>query len=209
MSKRAPMQKRAERTRAKIMEAGARLISADGYHATSSKKIAREAGIAVGSFYNHFTDKKDLLLAIYREHMQQVHGMIFETLRESGFARGDADGRETVQQIIAQTLRLHTLSPAFHRQMSALRYTDEEIGRMIAEQEEQVVQMLVQLLGSGKEALRVDDLEAAVRVVTRAIEEVVHEIKIFSPPPLEEERLLAALTDMVQRFLFAGDGARK
>ncbi len=198
----APKQKRAQQTRQKILDAGAHLFTVEGYHATSSKKIAHQAGIAVGSFYNHFADKKALLLTIFREHVAQVHTMIFETLQQSGFALGGADGRQTVQMIISQSLKLHTLSPEFHRQISALRYTDAEIAAVVDEENERVVQMLAQVLSTGADALRVDDLEAASRVVISAVEEVVHQIKIFGAPQQVEERLLSALTDMVHRFLY-------
>lgn len=184
------------------MEAGARLLSSEGYHQTSSKKIARAAGISVGSFYNHFRDKKELLLAVYREHVARVHQMIFDALQGGGLGAG-LEGRRLVEAVVGQALRLHTLSPEFHRQMMALRHTDEDVGRVVAEEDERVVRLLMEMLSSSNSRrLRVDDLEAAARVVIIAVEEVVHGIKVSVPPPIGEERLIAALSDMVHRFLF-------
>ena len=54
---RVPQQKRSEQTRARILEAGKRLFMRDGYHSTSRKKIAAEAGVAIGSFYSYFDDQ--------------------------------------------------------------------------------------------------------------------------------------------------------
>jgi len=58
-----------EATRAKLIEASYRLFSSQGFHATSMRDIAREAGITAGSIYNHFADKeqvvKDVLLAYH------------------------------------------------------------------------------------------------------------------------------------------------
>ena len=58
-----------EATRQKLIEASYRLITSRGYHATSMRDIASEAGITAGSIYNHFPDKeqivKEVLLAYH------------------------------------------------------------------------------------------------------------------------------------------------
>lgn len=58
-----------EITRQKLIEASYRLFTTHGYHATSMRDIAAEAGISAGSIYNHFADKeqiiKEVLLAYH------------------------------------------------------------------------------------------------------------------------------------------------
>ena len=195
-------QPRAVQTRQRLLAAGADLFSREGYHQTSSKRIAAAAGISVGSFYNHFRDKKELLLAVYREHVDQVHGSILAALEEGGLASGGRKGKKLVEGIIAQTLRLHALSPEFHRQMIALRYTDPEVARVVEAEDRRVAAMLVDMLSGGKAALRVKDLEAAAWVVLAAVEEIVHAIKMSDVPPVAEGRLISALSDMIHRFLY-------
>ena len=80
-----PKQKRAELTREHLIEAGLRLFSRDGYHATSAKKIAREAGVSTGNFYNHFMNKKDLLIEIHRQHAQHAHQIAINIFRSADF----------------------------------------------------------------------------------------------------------------------------
>lgn len=198
---RTPKQKRSIATREKIVAAGKALFSRDGYHATNSKKIARAAGIAVGSFYNYFPDKKHLLIEIHREHVRRVHAMVADALHASDLGHPDTNARLIVKGIVDQTLKLHDLSPALHREMTALIYTDPDFAEMGRREEDHAVQMLMDLLAQYPEALRVSDLEAATRVVVFAIEAVVHSIKIFGAP-IEEARLLGALGDMVHRLLY-------
>jgi AcrR family transcriptional regulator len=200
-SPRKPKQPRAERTRAQILTAGAQLFAQYGFHGTSSKKIAKEAGISVGSFYVYFRDKKDLLLAIYQDHAQKVHQMVFDALKENQFLAGRAEGRQMVQMIIDQAMALHTLSPEFHREMTIMRLADRDIGEMMAAEDQRVTQMMVELLASQREALRVEDLESAAQLVVATVEEIVHSILIFAIP-LPRERLLSALADLIHRFLF-------
>lgn len=204
MARRIPKQKRSIATREKILAAGKTLFSRDGYHATSSKKIAREAGIAVGSFYNYFPDKKRLLMEIHREHVGRVHAMVSDALHSADLGHPETDARLIVKRIVDQTLKLHDFSPALHREISALIYTDPDFADMGRREENHAVQMLKELLALHPESLRISDLEAAARVVVLALEEVVHTIKIFGAP-IEESRLLDALGDMVYRFLYEDD----
>jgi AcrR family transcriptional regulator len=53
-----------ERARLSIMNASYRLFIEQGYHATSMRQIAREAGMALGSIYNHFPSKEEVYKAI-------------------------------------------------------------------------------------------------------------------------------------------------
>ncbi|MCP4675600.1 MAG: TetR/AcrR family transcriptional regulator [Deltaproteobacteria bacterium] len=197
---RIPKQKRSEATRAKIIEAGIRQFSEQGYHSTSSKKIAREAGIAVGSFYNYFKDKKQLLFEIQRLHGAKVHEMLRGSLEEF-YRSTDMDGRTFVRRMVQQALKLHEYSPELHREITALTYSDPDFAKMGREEDGRVIAIFMEVMSRQKESLAVDDLEAAVMVVGFAMEAVVHSIKIFGSP-IEEKRLTDALGDMVYRFLY-------
>jgi AcrR family transcriptional regulator len=59
----APARSRAA-TRQRIVEAGTALFAHEGLHAVSSARIAKAAGVAAGTFYLHFRDKKELFREI-------------------------------------------------------------------------------------------------------------------------------------------------
>ncbi len=196
-----PKQKRSEQTRRKLVEAGIREFGTVGYHGTSSKRIARLAGISVGTFYNHFHDKKALLLEIQHIHAQKVHGLVTDKLAQAIPGDPAQDGLETVRGIISQVLQAHDLAPEIHRQIAALRYLDPEFDAIAQQDEERVVMLLMALLEPHRKALRVDDLEAAARVIGTTMEAVIHGVKIFEPP-IAPERLTDALADMTYRYLY-------
>ena len=54
--------RRAE-TRERLLAAARKLFVELGYHATRPQDIAREADVAAGTFYTHFTDKREAFLA--------------------------------------------------------------------------------------------------------------------------------------------------
>lgn len=59
-------------TRAKLMQAAARIVASDGMAAATTAAIAAEAGVAEGTLYRHFESKDDLLIAAYRQMKQEV-----------------------------------------------------------------------------------------------------------------------------------------
>lgn len=58
---------RGERTQAEIIQAAHRLFLNHGYHGTSMRQIAAEAGIALSGIYNHFPSKEDIFMAVLVE----------------------------------------------------------------------------------------------------------------------------------------------
>lgn len=65
------MQRRKARTRAALLHAAKRLFSAQGVEQTPIAQISQEADIAVGSFYNYFATKEELLEALLEELLSE------------------------------------------------------------------------------------------------------------------------------------------
>jgi AcrR family transcriptional regulator len=62
--------RKGEKTRQIFIEAGARVFLRDGYLNTEISEIAREAGKSNGTFYIYFTNKSDLLDAMYDQFVE-------------------------------------------------------------------------------------------------------------------------------------------
>ena len=64
---RVPQQARSRRTRQRILDAAIESFETLGYDETTTAEIAREAGLAIGSVYDYFRDKRAILLEILRD----------------------------------------------------------------------------------------------------------------------------------------------
>jgi AcrR family transcriptional regulator len=60
----APDLTKGEQTRLEIIQAAMTLFSRQGYHGTSMRQIAADAGVALGGIYNHFDSKEDIFQAV-------------------------------------------------------------------------------------------------------------------------------------------------
>jgi len=56
------------RSRSQIIAVSHRLFLLQGFHGTTMRQIAKHAGVALGSLYNHFVDKDDLFSAVFEAY---------------------------------------------------------------------------------------------------------------------------------------------
>ncbi|MFC5404621.1 TetR/AcrR family transcriptional regulator [Cohnella soli] len=70
-------------SRNKIIDASVKLFSELGYHRTSMDDIAKEANVAKGTLYYHFTGKGELFETIVTEGFQLLRNQIREVLDEN------------------------------------------------------------------------------------------------------------------------------
>jgi AcrR family transcriptional regulator len=70
------VQRRKARTRAGLLAAARQLFAARGLEHTTIAEIAEHADIAIGSFYNYFATKEDLLEALLEEELSRQLGLL-------------------------------------------------------------------------------------------------------------------------------------
>ena len=73
-------QRRAEKTRERILKAAEESFARDGYDATGVAGICEQAGVTKGAFYHHFPSKQALFLALLQGWLSRLDTGI-ETLR--------------------------------------------------------------------------------------------------------------------------------
>ena len=79
---------RAAQTRAALIAAARDVIERDGYHAARITDIAEQAGVAIGSFYHHFSGKQAIFTAVMQDHLATLHNTV-------GTGSGGDGGRDT------------------------------------------------------------------------------------------------------------------
>lgn len=194
-----PKQTRSKETREKIIETGQKLFCELGYHATSSKKIAQAAGIATGTFYNHFKDKKALLLEIHKRHVEKVHGELARFFEQGSF--NDSGDLSTMQRLVELIYRTHELGPRLHREIHHLSHVDSEFAKISHNERKASHKRISEVLNPYLANMRISDFEAATTVISLTMEAVIHSV-IMDKMPVSKKRILNALADMMYCYLF-------
>lgn len=190
---RIPKQQRSQETKKRIEQAAFRLFSKKGIHGTNSKEITEKAGVSIGSFYAYFKNKKQLLLEILENFLNQAYMTIWKDL---GGYTVDQLTRDDVRSIIVNVFGAYDIAPRFLSQTHALRYSDPDINRIYERERHREVEQILQLIKSNADRLHVRDPYATAIIVHNAVEHVAHTAK-FIGPEIEEARLIEALTDIL------------
>ena len=105
---------KSDRTSNAILDSAYRLISSQGYAATSMRQIAEGAGLALGGIYNHFSSKEEIFEAI----LQKRHPffLIMPLLKET---RGD-----TIDEFIRTAARSLVAELSKHPEFLNLMLTE-------------------------------------------------------------------------------------
>jgi AcrR family transcriptional regulator len=106
-------------TRRRIVETARRLFGRDGFEATATRDLAREAGIAAGTLFNYFPTKEALALCLAAEALGEARDSY------TNRRRGDEALEEDLFAFLAACLRCLTplrgcLRPVLEQALSPL-----------------------------------------------------------------------------------------
>src|SRR5687768_15721238 len=103
VSQRAPSEPRPSRDQrhAELVAAAKRCFSSKGYHATTVDDITRAAGVAKGTFYLYFDEKREIYYEVIRSFMQLIKDIGASITATSAdprdlFARAEQAARELI-----------------------------------------------------------------------------------------------------------------
>ena len=93
----APARSRAD-TRRRLLAAATELFAREGLHGVTSARIARAAGVATGTFYLHFRDKRELFREIVLATVAELRARLQRAI--------EGAGNDARSQLVARTRAL-------------------------------------------------------------------------------------------------------
>lgn len=160
-------EKKKARTKQAILMNAHKLLSAKDYNEITMDEIAEASDIAVGTLYNYFRSKGDLLLSLINESDDDYLMEARNLIRDSD---APAESRLTDLMVLASEFCVDRLSKSTWRHVSAaaLANADSDMGRMYAETSEKHLAMVIDLMRrlkvSGEIGAEVDADAAAMTI---------------------------------------------
>lgn len=133
-----PLGPKATRTRLAIIEAGVEVFCEQGYQASAVSDVHERAGVSLGTYYQYFRDKADLIATIVAEAVITSAEQIWRSF--------DADrGQAGVAEVVDGFVRHYAASAPFQRVWEEVTHLEPTVAGFRA----RLSQLLETSLGSG------------------------------------------------------------
>jgi AcrR family transcriptional regulator len=183
-----------------IVEATARVLLKDGFEACTTNRVARAAGVSIGSVYQYFPDKEALVLAVMAQHLGQLREAVTRRLGELA----GADLAVVVQEMVRAMLESKRIQPRLHR---VLLEQVPRIGALkrLHELNAPYEPLLTGWLEAHREGLHLPSPSVTAFVLIAAVEGVLTRVLLERSAWLDEGVLEPELTRLVLSYLRAGE----
>ena len=130
-----------ERRRRQIADAAVRLFIKDGFHKTTTRQIAREAGVSIGSIYEYVASKEDILYLVCESIHVEVEAGVTQALGRSHA------GRDVLADVIREFLLVcHRMSDFILLIYQETRSLPEQWQKRVLENELRITGLFVKVL---------------------------------------------------------------
>ncbi|RNL83049.1 TetR/AcrR family transcriptional regulator [Halostreptopolyspora alba] len=189
----------------RMLDACAELLDEIGYDELSTTRIAGRAGVAIGSVYQFFPDKRAVAQALGLRYLDTLSARVSDRLRRDTFAHWT----EAVDVIIDEYLGMHRDVPGFR----VLRFGDVVDVRLLdasADNNRVIATRLRELLVTIADVPDSDEFQRAATVAVEAADAVLKLAFRQNPdgdPRLIEETKLLVRTYLSRHFPAEADPA--
>ena len=162
--RRRPRQVRSKGTVEAIVEATARVLSERGYTKTTTARIAKVAGVSIGSLYQYFPSKAALMTALLDRELARTQEHLSLFLAEAGSLEPPALIRAYVRAVVARFGEDPELYRVLVEEIPAVAGT--ETSHAADERNEELLRSFLASLG---DRLAASDLDVAAFLVVRSV----------------------------------------
>lgn len=163
-----PRQARSRATVGTIIEAGARILSDEGWAAFTTNRIAELAGVSIGSLYQYFPDKLSLVDAIRHRHLEDGMAVM------RGVSADGLSPAEFAARLVRAVVAAHRVHPGLHRVLLDEAPSSEEYRNPHSEFEIEYLSHYAQAVATYRKRAPTEADRVAGRVISDAIDGVVH-----------------------------------
>lgn len=189
-----PQQERSRRKRDALLLSALALFAERGYEETTIEDIAHQAGTAVGSFYQHFASKRQILLVLMDRLLQEV-----ATLTLQARSTDLHDIRDTIAHLLHQSFQVDWAYAGAYHAWREVALRDRELQALYQQIEAWTVQQLTLLF----RALRqLPGARQDVDLETLAWELALLFLRLAETPLADPNAVVASLTHLIFHSLF-------
>ncbi len=194
-----PAQERSREMVERLLEATARLLIAEGYRHMSTNRIAKEAGVSVGSLSQYFPNQDAMVLALFERVCERQTAVVVEKLSE--MAESEGATLELAVRAVVHALLEATQVDAELSRVLLLEVTHLEGFHLLRAWLERIRALVAVAMQSKADTLRPRDLDVASFIVVNAVNGILYSAEIENRELLTDHRFADELIELIIRYL--------
>jgi len=193
---RIPKQNRSIEKKNKIIDAAYKIFNAKGYHNTTTAEIAKEAGIATGSVYAYFKDKKDIFI----EALFKYNDIILEIImKEFNQINLEEDLSNVIKTMVNVLIDCHNLSKNFHDEIMSLSFLEQDIHTKLKIQNQKIINTILTQLESKN--ILIQNSREKMFLILNVADSLCHELSYSSNYSLNKDIAINECVYMIKSLL--------
>lgn len=196
-----PKQRRSQAMVEAMIDATARILSRDGVDAVTTNRVAEVAGVSVGSLYQYFGHRDELIAAVAERHGQQMLALLTDSMIELASAPLPV----AVRSYVTAMMRAHALEPELHRAL--IQHVMARGLDSMAELDGLVLAAVRGYLELHRHEIVPKDLDAAAWVLVTTVRSLTHMGVVHRPAGLCDAQVVDEVCAIVLRYLLGATPA--
>lgn len=187
-----PTQERSRQTVATILDACSRLLIAEGFYTLTTDKIAKEAGVSIGTLYQFFGNKESVVQAVVKNLMEDDKRFMTEGMRTIS----PLPPEQRLPKMIQLSIETCSRNAELRAKITTIQYYVAEAGYVsdtLGYFQEIVRQNLAPMPGR--------DLDRVAYVLVNAFIGMVDTMNLGKPQYNNDPRLLEEISRMFMLYL--------
>jgi AcrR family transcriptional regulator len=192
---RRPKQERSRETVDAILTAATRVFVREGYARATTNRIAKTAGVSVGSVYQYFPSKDAIAAELLRRYRERLVARIAARVGEMN----EVTFRDVVHTLVSALLLDEEIDISLRRVLiERVLRTDRR--REVSGFEERIEGLLADSLRASKDRVAVADYDLCAFVLVRVVLAVTHGA-VVDNPRYNTPALVDELTRLIVRYI--------
>lgn len=192
---REPKQARSIEKKKRIIDASYQLFSEVGYFGTNTAEIAKRAGVSTGIVYGYFHDKRDILICVLDDYINNVATPILAAFDNIT----TLDYQKIVPDVIDKAILAHQNNSKIHEVLHSLTPVDDKVSSAFLEQENRITEKFAEKLKSLGENEK--GLNEKVHFAMNIVQSFCHEYVFDKHPYIDYDYLKSlVMTTIIDLF---------
>lgn len=188
----APTQERSRQTVATILDACARLLVSEGFYSITTDKIAKEAGVSIGSLYQFFGNKESVVQAVVKNLLEEDKRIFSEKMRAISPLPPEQRIKGMIELAVENTRRNSEL----RSKLTTIQYYVAEAAYM-----SETIRFFQEVVRYNLPQIPGRDMEKVSYIVVNAFIGMVNTMAIDNPSAIHDTAIVEEIFQLFNKYL--------